>query len=645
MPKTGPVNGTAGKTTKPAARVSTVSTTASVALMAGAQALSILTAPGAQRQAFDPSFVNAAGETILYSYIAGENRIVPPLTWYGDFATKKVKNDVAIADILLNAGLDGVAGYIAGGGTFGFAPDPPTAIIGLAEGAVAGALVAGLGALRTASYRYYAGFAYSISHGIIDFVTKVFYDERQVNAAVGLPGGTLLLDDPQAWGGDHVDGGVYAVCDVIGGDRWPAQQPNAYLKSMLGGSVPAFSGKAMFVVRGPSGFEESGYFAAGFQGNPLPRPISLVVQRFPNFLGVPEFSVIRGKDANVMEVIFDWMTGRTRGFGYGGKTPLEKFDYDEFRAAAEVIFNEGLGFSGALNENVTVLQYLEDLLQFAGCVLYEHPVTGLITPKLIRRDYVVADLPVFDETNIESVEGYSPGTYRDAPNEIRLTFIDRDFNYKERPQIAQNDAAMRLLGETNSRSVTFRGIGCKETAGILAARELAGFFPHMPVKLTVNSDGEAINFGDVINWNYEKYGIGQMVLRVIGKTPSDTQANKIVLTCSMDVYGRGDVITAYPAETLWATPKFMFVDGDIQIPMIELSGTGDVADTIGYGDFNIPMVQLAGIGTVTIGGAGNFNIPMIQLNGSGNISDVGIITEDGLDTFITEDGADNWQQE
>lgn len=619
------------------------STFASVALIAGAQALGILTAPGPKRVEFDSAFTNDALETKVTPYLAGTNNIVPNLIWFGDLATKKVKNDVAWTDIIEAAGLDGLAGYLAGGGHFGVGtPDPPTAYVGLVEGSLLGALTEELGRLRTASFRVYAGWAYDIGHGVIDAVTQVFVDERLVAVGTSInAGGSLLMDDPQAWGGDHVAGGVYALCDITTGDRWPIQQPNPYLRSQV--HCPAFGGKAQFIIRGPSGFTESGYFGAVADGSPVVRPLRLTVLRIPNLLGVPTYKAINGgKDANPVEVIYDWMTGRTRGFGYGGKVPLEKIDLANFQAAAQVVYNEGLGYSAAFTDNIGTRDALEDMCEFTGCVIREDP-DGFIRIKLIRRDYNIATLPVFDESNIESVEGYTPGTYRDVPNEIRLEFLDRDFNYKPRPIIAPNDAVQQLVGERIPKTINFLGIGCKQVAQIIAARELAASFPRPIIKLTVNSDADAVRFGDPIVWKWAKYRVGQKVLRVVGIKPSDTSSNKIELSCTEDVYGRGDTITAFPADTLWDDTTHLSFDvsdirlpmlvlqgqgdldgihgeaGNEQLPMLVLSGAGSVIDNSELGEFNLPMLELEGAGIVFTGASGNFEIPMLAISGAGGV--------------------------
>lgn len=601
---------------------------ASVALLAGSQALGILTTPGPKAAKLEELEINTASELDLYPYLAGTNRTTPHLIWYGDFLTSEVKNDVGIDDILATAAIDALAGIIAGGGTP--LSMPPTAVMGGVVGGVSGAIVAGLGALRTASFRYHMGRVYSIGHGRIDAVTEVIDDERTVGTGTSLnAGGTILLDDPEAWGGDHEQGGVFSLCDIVAGDTWPTQQPNPYLAALLG-NVPAYSGKALFVERGPSGYTsadyESGLFAAGPQGAPAVRPRNLVVLRLPDLLGVPEFKAINdGKDANVIEVIYDWLTGRTRGMGYGARVAIDKIDLANFRAAAETIYDEGLGYSAEIRDNITTAQMLEDLCAFASAAVYETRA-GQIKIKLIRRDYSVPSLTVFDESNIEKVEGYTPATHRDVPNEVRLEYFDRDNNFKSRSIIQQNDASVRMIGDVISKTIAIPGVGCGETASIIVARELSSCFPHDPVKLLVNSDADDVEFGDVVNWQYSKYRITQKIMRVLGVKRSDTETNKTELTCVEDVFGRGDAINALPGSSSWVTPAFQFDITRFDIPMVEFAGQGDLDQIHGEaGNFAVPMIQFSGAGSVSVVSDGSYTLPAIQFGGAGSV----LITGDG----------------
>src|SRR5688500_5824163 len=95
-----------------------------IALMAGLNALATLTQPGPKRPGKDSIKMNLADAAQVWPYIAGCVKMYPHLIWYGDYLTTKIKNDVAVSDILINAGLSGLAGYVAGGGNFVTTPPP-----------------------------------------------------------------------------------------------------------------------------------------------------------------------------------------------------------------------------------------------------------------------------------------------------------------------------------------------------------------------------------------------------------------------------------------------------------------------------------------------------------------------------------------
>lgn len=640
---------------------STRTTTANVALLAGSQALGILTAPQPKRATFDEIFTNLVTATDPYSFHAGTNKIVPPLIWYGDFDTRKVRNGDLIENIIESGLIDGFAGYLAGGGHFGGpVPDPPSALLGAIEGSVSGVILAGMSSLRTFSWTYYAGWVFDLGWGVIDAVTEIYKDEKLLYTGADNAGAAIVVNQPKIWGGDHVNGGEYYVADIMAGNLWPVQQPNPYMKAFLG-HVPAWSGKARLVVRGPSGAEGSGLFGAGVQGGVTPRPIACTVLRLPNLLGVPAYKVINSKDANVVEVMADWMTGRNRGFGYGGRASLADFDLTNWQAAAQTIHDEGLGYSAEFKENISGKDVLEEMAAFCSAAVFEVPSTGEIKINLIRRDYSIPSLKVFDETNIVSVQNFSQETYQSTPNEIRLAFTDRDQNNKPRTLAAQNDAAIRAADDAIiPRSVSFRGVACQQTAKIILSRELMASFPRPPVTLEVKGrSGDDVEYGEVINWSYPKYRIARRILRVIGIEKSNTESNTVELTCAEDVFGSGDAINVVIGETIWTPPVFTFNELILKLPQIVLAFTGSVGAATGEMDIELPEIALAlsgGVETLTTldidlpklalalsGGIETLsdleiNLPEIVLALSGQVSgDAGIITEDG-DTIETEDG-------
>lgn len=523
------------------------SVTASTFLLAGTQALGILLSPtGVKRGTFADFSVNPGEASDTVSYIAGTVETVPHLITYFDFASKKVKNDVEVAQMLLNAGLDGLAGYIAGGGTFGITPDPPTAYIGLAEGAVFGAIIAGLGQLRTASYRYYCGFLYGICHGVIDSIEAVKVDERIVsNGATA--GDAFLIDDPQAWGGDHVDGGVYALAKAIPGHFWPTQQPDPYLITQLGNNTASWSGKAMFLIYGWSGFTESGYFAATPQGSPVVRPLKLRVKRLPNNLEVPEYHDVGG-DANLAECCFESLTSPVFGVK---KLPLSKIDVASFQLGAQTHHTRGLGISVEMNSDVDVETALDKFTELGGSIIYGSFNSGTIRYKVIERNYSIPSLPVFrrgpdgsapEAYNVIRVSGFTPGAWPNTANDFTFDYIDRDNNYLKTTRYMQDTANRMLTGRVRSISQSLDGVSNGTSAALVGTRELRnGAYPRPPISLAVNRDGYEREPGDVIKYIDNVDNLVK-ILRItdVQKLATDDTA-EIQFNCIEDQYAVGAV--------------------------------------------------------------------------------------------------------
>lgn len=517
---------------------------ASTFLLAGSQALGILTAPGPRRGTFQEFVVNPGEATDPWPYVCGTVEMVPHLITYFDFASKKVKNDVGVDDMLLSAGLSGLAGYVAGGGNFITSP-PPTAIVGLATGSVSGAVVAGLGQLRTASYRYYCGFLYGVCHGPIDEISAVKIDERIVYTGSDNAGDSVLIDDPQAWGGDHQDGGFYAQCDIVPGNFWPTQLPNSYLVAQLGSSVPAYSGKSLFIIRGPSGFTESGYFAATPGGSPLLRPLKLRIGRWPNNLGVPDYKKVSTSDANPAECCYEWLTSPAFGVK---KLPVSKIDVASFQSGAQTHFNEGLGCSLQFNADTDVETALDTFSQLADVVIYGGFRTGTIKYKPIRRDYSIPALEIFrrgsdgstpSDYNVIAVDGLTPGAWSSTVNDFKFSYIDRDNNYIETTRNFQDLANRLITGKTRSLSQGLQGVSNNTTASLVGTREMrAGSYPRPPLTLITNRDAYAKEPGDVIKYidNVDDYTKILRIAEVQSGTEDDSQ---IRLICIEDQYGVG----------------------------------------------------------------------------------------------------------
>lgn len=538
----------AGAVASSSARI-TGSMLASTFLLAGSQALGILTAPGPRRGTAAELAFNPGEASDVIPYVCGEVEMFPHLVRYFGYQNKKVKNDVGQTEIITSAAIQGMAGYIAGGGTI--VSSPPSAIYLSMLGGFLGAITAGLGQLRTWSYRHYCGFFYEICHGPIDGISVVKIDERlSFSDTNDNAGNSILIDDPQAWGGDHFDGGTYFLCDIVPGHFWPLQQPNPHLVQMLGSSVPSYSGKACFVVYAPEGFDESGYFAANPGAAPALRPLKLRVHKYPDNLGVSEFKKVnidgQHADANPAECSYEWLTSPAFG---AKKLPTSKIDLDSFRLGAETHFDDNVGCSLQFNTQVDVETALDTFSAIGDAIIwggFRSP--GQIRYKVIKRDYSIPALKVYrrgadgsdpNEYNVLRISGTSHGAWARTANNYTFRYKDRDNNFIDTAWESQDLANYMHQNRFRSIDQSMEGVSNGSQAAFIGTREMrAASYPNDPITFAVNRDGFDDEPGDVVKLidNVDNYIKIVRIAEIRGGT-EDT--SEIEIVGAEDQYGIG----------------------------------------------------------------------------------------------------------
>lgn len=407
---------------------------------------------------------NGPSEIRPVAYVAGTEEVIPSRIWFGDFKQRAVERDSQWSDYLF----------------FGF--------------------LAALLDTLTVGHRYYIGEVFSLCYGPDAHIEQIKIQDRLMyQSVIGADnaGGSFLIDDPQAWGGDQPpgEGGQYSLCDLTRGNY--TDPANAYLVQMLGVGVPALYGISLLVSRGPSGFLESGFFAAGGIGStPRFKEWKVTIRRQPNNLGTI-FSKI-GRHANPMEVWYEHATS----FEYGARCPTPEINLTSFQSTAEQLHTEGLGWSGKIEDPTTARNVCKNIEAQCDLVMDPSPSLGL-TARLIRRDYSIGSLPVLNKDNVTKIEKYAPGAYEDTINKIIIPFGDQDNNFRQRPGIYIDPANQRIQsGRIAPKTQEYDGVADYETANMLATRDgRAAAIPRPPLTLwcmpsfgKLRYRGEAIKF-------------------------------------------------------------------------------------------------------------------------------------------------------
>jgi len=490
-------------------------------LLVGEMWLGELTRQRPKRTKFE-DFIkdNAPSEIRPIPYAGGTIELTPSRAWFGDFLQRAVERDSHWTDYLW-AGLS-----------------------------------AALLDTITVAYRSYIGEMFPLCWGPDTHVERITINDRPVFAAVvstDNAGGGFLIDDPQAWGGDQPpgEGGEYAWCDVTRGNY--TEPTNAYLESLLTtppNRTPALHGISCLVKRGPSGFRESGYFAAGGVGvTPKLKLWKVVIRRQPDNLATG-FNRI-GRHMNPMEVIYEWSTS----LEYGAKIPLQYLNLDNWRSVAQALYDEGTGWSGRIENQTSPIAVVKDILAQIDAVDEPSPSLGL-TIRLIRRTYSIGSLRILNRDNITRVERFTPGTYEDTKNKVQVEFPDQDNNFKGRKAL-YIDPANQLIqgGRVVPQSETFLGVADFEQANVIDTRDgRAISLPRAPLDCFVfPSWGRLTYRGEVVLFQWESPTFS-IVMRVLKVTPNGPDEKDFHLELIEDQFSTGLRTFGEPGPTLHEDP-------------------------------------------------------------------------------------------
>ena len=392
---------------------------------------------------------------------------------------------------------------------------------------------------QTIGYRYYLGFQLGLCTGPGVVLKAIWIDDRQVyTSGVGVSGGSVFnLDKPSFFGGYKKGGGFSGDVGFYSGENTQIQ--DTYLVAILGSTVPSYPGICHIVFRGM-------YIGTS---NSL-RRMSATVERYPDNLGLDvggdEHKV--GDDMNPMELLYSALTESWNGLN----TPAADIDTASLTAAAAVLETESNGMSFKVEQANQGKDIITEVLRQVDGIMYQDPDTGKVVVSLIRNDYTVGTLPVFDETNVEKINNWSRSDWSDVPNQVRVTFTDPLRTYKPSTAMVQDQASIAASGRVNSTTMSFPGVTVPLTATKIAHRELAQVgVPLYSASLELNRQASALRPGQPFVLNWAEFGITNSVFRMQRYDLGEMVDERIVAEVTQDKFAASNVLYSEPESTAW----------------------------------------------------------------------------------------------
>jgi hypothetical protein len=259
-----------------------------------------------------------------------------------------------------------------------------------------------------------------------------------------------------------------------------------------------------------------------------------------------------GPDMNPAHIIRECLTNRDWGLGYSAVEIGASFT-----AAADTLFAEGFGLSLIWQQDSSIEEFIASVLDHIDATLFIDRRTGLWELKLIRADYVAANLPLFDESNVVDWGRLGRRAPSDLVNSVTVRFTDTATD--DTGAVSVTDTArVQAMGEVIATTLDYPGIRSQALAIRVAERDLRALSePLLSGEIMVTRDGAGLGPGDVIRLRSERLGLKDVVMRISEIGQGDGRDNGIRLKLAEDVFALGSSAIAggrMPAGTGVAAP-------------------------------------------------------------------------------------------
>jgi hypothetical protein len=423
---------------------------------------------------------------------------------------------------------------------------------------------------KPVGYYYFLGMDLALCMGPVDAVHSCTFEDKSAGFTHTFESndlGRFVANNVELWGGQKSGGGVQGEIDVYYGTAHQAADP--YVKGWTSPDYPTMPGICHAVFRNLGGeyspYETAVpgrfYFGGFYWGNQTyVKPVSFVIERCPNTLGLPwglhytSFDAPGwGHDANPACILYEILTDTTWGLGLSASM----IDAGTFRAAGLTLAGEKFGMSMILEKQSAANELIADILRHIDGELYADPETGKLVLGLVRALSAeqIAALPVFDEANLSNVE-FTRGSWSETYNTVKVNYISRFDNFTARVAQWQNLSNLqKRSGELAVLQVDFEGVATGGMASQIAARMLKGAsYPFAKLRLFANRQAWKLRPGAAIKVNWPALGITGMVCRVVRPASGELVNGEISLDVIEDMFSFAGTGFSDPGPTEWVDP-------------------------------------------------------------------------------------------
>jgi hypothetical protein len=371
-------------------------------------------------------------------------------------------------------------------------------------------------------YQYFVGLVLGLALGPGVTLRRIWSAKDELWAGTASADGTAIaINKPNLYGGKEKGGGFVGTIRFYSGSF--TQAVNAYYQSKQGsGNVTAYRGTALAVLEHCDFGEQNSL-----------RELNFELEKYTNGLGLAGGKQVIGEDSNPMEALYQVFTDDWGGLNVSPGM----LDLDSFTENAYTLYDEVNGFSMIVSAPNHGKDVAAEILRQVDGLLYVDPETAKIRVRLVRNDFVIADLLTFNEANVMKVSNFTRKLWEDTINQVRTTYTNREKKYETGTGFDQDFSNIQAQGRVKSITISYPGCTTGVLANQLATRDLSqGSIPIMSATIETNRDGAALRPGDRFIWTWGAYNLTEVIMRVKSFDLGALNDNKIAIVCIQDEF-------------------------------------------------------------------------------------------------------------
>ena len=254
-------------------------------------------------------------------------------------------------------------------------------------------------------------------------------------------------------------------------------------------------------------------------------------------------------DMNPAHIIRECLTDPDWGLGYTD----DDIDDTSFMAAADTLWDEGLGMSLLWDKQIPLEDFIKEVQKHIDSVLYVDRTTGKFVLKLIRDDYDEEGLLELDPSNVSRVENYSERRFEEMVNSVTVKYSDKANDWADASVEVQDIAQVHMQNAVVNTTVNYSGFTTAANATKVGSRDLRTLStPLATCTIYAGIEAKDLTIGDVFKFSWPDYQISGMVMRVSALSFGDGKDNTVKIQCTQDAFSlpADEYVVVNPGEAV-----------------------------------------------------------------------------------------------